>query len=160
MTVSEVSRRKNTARTKLGAASQEEGIHLWKQHFKNLLWKSPRVTDEPITKIITIPQDIKLGFNILIRKIENRKDATLDKISSDVWKTRKFDDIILWYCNAVYNQNTINWWIMGCIPPFPKKGHHVIAKNYRGITLTSIVAKIYNARLLNGIELDLEKILR
>ena len=35
----------------------------------------------------------------------------------------------------------------GCILPFPKKGDLRLAKNYRGITLTSIAAKIYNALL-------------
>ena len=33
----------------------------------------------------------------------------------------------------------------GCILPIPKKGDLGVAKNYRGITLTSIAAKIYNA---------------
>ena len=32
----------------------------------------------------------------------------------------------------------------GCILPFPKKGDLRLAKNYRGITLISIAAKIYN----------------
>ena len=32
----------------------------------------------------------------------------------------------------------------GCILPFPKKGDLGLAKNYRGITLTSIAAKMYN----------------
>ena len=45
--VNKVSRRKSTTRAKLKAASQEERIHLWKQHFKNLLQKPPKVTDEP-----------------------------------------------------------------------------------------------------------------
>ena len=48
-------------RAKLKAASQEEWTHLWKEHFKNLFGKSPKVTDEPITNIIDNQQDIKLG---------------------------------------------------------------------------------------------------
>ena len=40
----------------------------------------------------------------------------------------------------------------GCILPFPKKGDLRLAKNYWGITLISIAAKIYNARLRNRIE--------
>ena len=40
----------------------------------------------------------------------------------------------------------------GCILPFPKKGDLGLAKNYRGITLTSIAAKIYSALLRNRIE--------
>ena len=45
-------------------------------------------------------------------------------------------------------------------PPFPKKGDLGLAKNYRGITLTSIAAKIYNALLRNCIEPKIDNILR
>ena len=48
----------------------------------------------------------------------------------------------------------------GCILPFPKKGDLGLAKNYRGITLTSIATKIYNALLRNRIEPKIDNILR
>ena len=48
----------------------------------------------------------------------------------------------------------------GCILPFPKKGDLGLAKNYRGIILTSIAAKIYNALLRNRIEPKIDNILR
>ena len=48
----------------------------------------------------------------------------------------------------------------GCILPFPKKDDLGLAKNYRGITLTSIAAKIYNALLRNRIEPKIDNILR
>ena len=54
--------------------------------------------------------------------------------------------------NTVYNQNPIDRWMKGYILPFPKKGDLGLAKNYRGITLTCIAAKIYNALLRNRIE--------
>ena len=73
---------------------------------------------------------------------------------------RQFDDILLRHYNAVYNQNPIDRWMKGCILPFPKKGDLGLAKNYRGITLTSIAAKIYNAQLRNCIEPKIDKILR
>ena len=73
---------------------------------------------------------------------------------------RQFDDILLRQCNAVYNQNKIERWMKGCILPFPKKGDLGLAKNYRGITLTSIAAKIYNALLRNRIEPKIDNILR
>ena len=44
--------------------------------------------------------------------------------------------------------------------PFPKKGDLRLAKNYRGITLTSIAAKIYNTLLRNCIEPKIENIFR
>ena len=47
----------------------------------------------------------------------------------------------------------------GWILPFPKKGELGLAKNYRGITLTSIAAKIYNALIRNRIEPKIDNIL-
>ena len=44
-------------------------------------------------------------------------------------------------------------------PPFPKKGDLRLAKNYRGMTLTPIAAKIYNALLRNRIETKIDNIL-
>ena len=43
---------------------------------------------------------------------------------------------------------------------FLKKGDLRIGKNYRGITLTSIAASIYDALLLNRVESAIEKIRR
>ena len=108
--INEVSRRKSTAKAILKAANQQERIKLWKQHFENLLGNPPKVTHEPITRIISKQLDIKLGpftqeeLDSVLRKIKNRKAAELDEIPPEVWKTRQFDDILLWHCNAVYNQ--------------------------------------------------------
>ena len=109
-------------------------------------------------RIMNKQLDIKLGsltqeeIDSVLRKNKNWKVVGLDEILPKVWKTRQFDDILLWHCNAVYNQNPINRWAKGCILPFPKKGDLRLAKNYRGITLTSITANIYNALLRNHIE--------
>ena len=159
-----MSRRKGTAKAKLKATSQQEQIHLWKQHFENLLGNPSKVTHEPVMRIISKQLDIKLGpfmqeeLNLVLRKIKNRKAARLDEIPTEVWKTRQFDDILLWHCNAVYNQNSIDIGMKGCIHPFPKKGNLRLAKNYWGITLTSIVAKIYNVLLCNCIEPKVDNI--
>ena len=48
----------------------------------------------------------------------------------------------------------------GCILPFTEKGDLRLAKNYQGITLTSIAAKIYYALLQNRIEPKIDNILR
>ena len=83
-TINEVSRRKNTAKAKLKAAQQER-IKLWKQHFENYL-ETPKITHEPITRIISKQLDIKLGpftqgeLDSVLRKIKNRKAAGLDEI--------------------------------------------------------------------------------
>ena len=115
-TINEVSRRKSTAKAKLKAASQQERVKLWEQHFKNLLGNPPEITDEPITRIISKQLDVKLGpftkeeLDSVLRRIKNRKAAGLDEIPPEVWKTRQFDDILLRQCNAVYSQNRIERW--------------------------------------------------
>ena len=165
-TINEVNRRKSTAKAKLKAANEQERIKLWKNHFENLLGNPPKGTHGPITRIISKQLDIELGpftqeeLDSVLRKIKNRKAAGLDEIPPEVWKTRQFDDILLRHCNAVYNQNLRDRWMKGCILPFPKKGDLGLAKNYRGITLTSIAAKIYNTLLRNRIEPKIDNILR
>ncbi len=62
--------------------------------------------------------------------------------------------------DQTYNQNPIDRWMKECILPFPKKGDLRLAKNYRGITLTSIVAKIYDAILRNCLKPKIDNILR
>ena len=45
--VNEASRRKGSSRAKLKAASREERLQKWKEHFKNLLGNIPDITDKP-----------------------------------------------------------------------------------------------------------------
>ena len=124
-TINEVSIWKNTAKTKLKATSQQEWIHLWKQHFEHLLGNPPKVTHEPITRIISKHVDIKLGsftqeeVHSVQWKIKNRKAAGLDEIPPEVWKIKEFDDILLRHCNATYNQNPVDMWMKRCILPLP-----------------------------------------
>jgi len=51
-------------------------------------------------------------------------------------------------------------WTTGLIIPIPKKGNLELMTNYRGITLTSIAAKLYNRVLLNRIQSPIDKALR
>ena len=60
----------------------------------------------------------------------------------------------------MYNGARIEKWTEGAILPLPKKGDLGLTSNYRGITLTSIASKIYNALLLNRIQPHLESVLR
>ena len=125
-TINEVSTRKRTAKTKLKATSQEEWIQLWKQHFENLLGNPPKVTHEPVRRIIRRQLVIKLGLftqeelDLVLRKFKNWKAAGLDEIPTEAWKTSQFDDILLRQCNVVHNQNPIDRSTKGCIHSFPK----------------------------------------
>ena len=63
-------------------------------------------------------------------------------------------DNLMTYCS-----DTVMPYIIKILP-FPKKGNLGLAKNYRGITLTSIAAKMYNALLHNRIKPKIDNILR
>ena len=60
-TINEVSRRKSHAKAKMKVTIQQGRIKLWKQYFQNLLGNPPKVTHEPVKKIIRKQLDIKQG---------------------------------------------------------------------------------------------------
>ena len=165
-TVNEVTGRKRSTQAKLKASSQDERLQKWKEHFQNLLGKAPVIKDQPIQQIIDNELPIKKGpfseeeLETVLKKLKNKKAPGLDEIPPEVWKTRRFNDILLKSCNSLYNQSSIQIWTEGCILPFPKKGDLSLATNYRDITLTPIAAKIYNSMLLNRIQPEVEKVLR
>ena len=106
-------------------------MHMLKEHFNNLFGKSPKVTNKPLTKIINNQLDMKLGqftqeeLNVVLTKIKNRAAVGLGEIPPpEVWKTRKFDDLLLRYFNAVNKPNAIDRWDnrRRLHPPFSQKG--------------------------------------
>ena len=80
--------------------------------------------------------------------------------AAQVWKIDDFYQVLLDFCDNVHNQDPINRWRKGCLLPIPKKSNLAITKNYRGITLTAIPAKIYNLMLLNRIRPKINPVLR
>ena len=95
-----------------------------------------------------------------VKSIKYRKACGYGEIPVEVWKLKEFHEILLECCNSVYQQEVISSWRKGCILPFPKKDNLSITKNYRGITLTAITAKIYNLMLLNRIKPAVDPLLR
>ena len=86
-------------RAKQKTASQEEKIQKWKEHLKNLLGNSLKVTVKPITKII----NCQLGQ--FREKEQKLKAEKLPGSMKYVWNSRKFDDILLRLSNTTYKQN-------------------------------------------------------
>ena len=103
---------------------------------------------------------MELELKLAASCIQNRKACGLDEIPSQVWKLKDFHQTLLDMCNSVYNQDPIARWSEGCLLPFPKKGNLGITKNFRGITLTPIAAKIYNLMLLIRLRPEIDPILR
>ena len=84
----------------------------------------------------------------------------MDNIPVEVWKAGVLNDELLHVCNQTLNGKKPSIWSKSIIITIPKKGELGIPKNYRGISLTYIAAKIYNRILLHRIEYPIENILR
>ena len=70
-------------------------------------------------------------------------------------------DQVLVICNKVYSECFApTQWTSSIIIPLPKKGDLQLMTNYRGISLMSIAAKVYNRVLLNRILKPIDAILR
>ena len=87
------------------------------------------------------------------------KSAGLDGIPLEVFKCCDFDDICLNFCDKVLMQcdKPPQWSFMNIIP-VPKSVDLSVTDNYRGISLTCIMAKLFNRLILNRIReiLDLK----
>ena len=76
-------------------------------HFQNLLGKSPIASDSTIEKVIEHELEIKtrplndLQLDLVLKKMKNKKPVVLDGIPPEVWKTGKFNEHLLYYCNEV-----------------------------------------------------------
>ena len=129
-TVNEVTGRKRSTQAKLKASTQDERLQKWKEHFQNLLGKAPVIKDQPIQQIIDNQLPIKKGpfseeeLETVQKKLKNKKAPGLDEIPPEVWKTRRFNDILLKSCNSLYNQSSIQIWTEGCIPSQKKVTSH------------------------------------
>ena len=164
-TINEISGRKKTNRGQIKAESPEERVKLWKDHFVNLLGQTPVIDVKPTNKVIDeLPiktEDFTLDeLSKAIKSLKNNKAAGLDEIPAEVWKIGCLDDQLLTVCNKTYNSDAPNIWLKGGILPFPKKGDLGFTRNYRGITLTVVAAKVYNRMLLNRIRPHLDPLLR
>ena len=72
-----------------------------------------------------------------------------------------FHQLLLKYCNLAFTELLCpSVWPKSHIIPFPKKGDLSLATNYRGISLLSIAAKIFNKLILNRLVPKIDPLLR
>ena len=97
--------------------------------------------------------------------IKEGKSCGVDEIRPEVLKCEVFrcniDEIILYFCNKslLDKMKPTQWSILNIIP-IPKKGDPSLSSNYRGIILSSLVAKTYNRMILNRIRPHIDYHLR
>ena len=150
--------------------SEKELLDEWKQYFSALLnndngqptseLPSPADQDLPICEDPPTLEETRKA----ILGMKNNKAAGVDcAITSEALQNggEVMVEVIHKFCVEVFTLLTPpEQWTTNIIVPLPKKGDLSCMNNYRGITLMSIAAKVYNKILLTRIREHVDPILR
>jgi hypothetical protein len=166
--INEVTGRKKSKEGQVEGASPEERVSTWFTHFQELLGTAPSVEDSE-EEIPTVLSDLNIDDGPFTAEeyaktkssLKQGKSSGPDNIPPEVFKNCELDDIVLRICNiALMKCNKPEQWSLSNIIPVPKKGNLSNADNYRGISLTCIIAKLFNRMILNRIRSVIDPMLR
>ena len=150
--------------------SEQDLLEEWKEYFSSLLNNNsglipaevPPPADEDLPICIDPPTREETAKAIAAMKVN--KAAALDcAITAEALKgggDQMIDAIHAFCCEVYTTLSPPKQWITNVIIPLPKKGDLSLMTNYRGISLMSIAAKVYNKILLNRIRPHVDPILR
>ena len=167
--VNELTGRGNAGSSRVSGSSAEERLESWRVHFSRLLGQPPSVPDEElvIERVSDRPLKIDDGpftleeLNAARKQLKSGKAAGEDSINPEVIKYVDTGHILLDMCNdALLNRQVPDQWKRLNIMPVPKKGDLSKVENYRGIALSSVVAKTLNRMIRNRMTPAFEEILR
>jgi len=151
-------------------SSENELLAEWGEYFSSILnnENGPPSSELPLPSAIDLP--IPTGPPSreetveAISAMKTNKAAGLDcAITAESLQAGgdSMVDMIHDFCVEVYTTaSPPDQWTTNVIVPLPKKGDLSLMTNYRGITLMSIAAKVYNKILLNRIRSYIDPILR
>lgn len=145
----------------------------WQDYFQNLNSVQSKF-DERLTnlnKILVEDKQIK-SFTLLdatikdkeiknsINKLKNNKASGLDTIRNEMLKSgaSKFLPCLTKIFNLIFSSGCYpTSWAMGYITPIYKTGDNLKPENYRGITITSNIGKLFNMVLNSRLDIFLEE---
>ena len=168
-TISEISGKRSKSSVRLKGGSQSNRLSNWTKHFQNLLGKEPKLPDNVSLPRVRISEELNIStaeftlseLQTVLKQTKTSKAFGPDNIPPILWKDPVFHSTLLKYCNHALEQSVCpKVWPTSQIIPFPKKGDLSLATNYRGISLLSIAAKIYNKLILNRLIPKVDPLLR
>lgn len=165
--INEITGRKKPKEGQVAGVCPEERVKTWYNHFQSLLGSGSNTKDtEEVTMILT-ENTINDGpftpdeYTKVKVSIKQGKSSGPDEIPPEVLKNCDLDNIILEICNqALISGRKPDLWSLSCIVPVPKSGDLSKTDNYRGISLSCIIAKMYNRMILNRIRPTIDPQLR
>ena len=167
--VNEISGRKKGSSAQITGTSAANRKKAWHSHFQKLLGEQPpeELDSIEIEQMYEVHQDISTApFSVdelkeAKSRIKENKACGEDGITPEVLKRCNLDDIVLKFCNSALLEGLApDQWKISNIIPVPKKGDLSKPDNYRGIALSSLVAKTLNRMILNRIQPIMEVLLR
>ena len=142
----------------------------WRNYFSNLLNnKNANPGKHPDPAAMDLPDIETAEFTrdeivMAIRQLKGNKAPGPDyAMTAEVLKNGGdfIVDELTNICRMVYKEcHAPSQWTSSLIVPLPKKGNLEQMTNYRGISLMSIAAKVYNRVLLNRIRNPIDQLLR
>ena len=136
-------------------------------HFKSVVGEpeSENYFDDNILNLMDFDNDLNVNFSEqelrrVIFSLNNNKSPGIDNITVEILKTSYefISPFLLPLYNRIFNSSEYHRsWGEGIIAPIFKKGDVNEASNYRGITLISVLAKVYSQLLLNRLTSWTEK---
>ena len=167
--INEISGRKTAKKGLLKGDSKEERLKKWFTHFSELLGKEPNISGNEEEEILPILSELGIDtgpftfdeYQVVKKRLIEGKAPGPDGIPPEVFKLCNIDEIVLQFANKVLAAgDKPEQWSLIDIITIPKSGDLGYTTNYRGISLTSIAAKITNKMMLNRIQPQLDPHLR
>lgn len=171
--INQISGRKVTKKGIINGKSKEDRVKSWYNHFSQLLGKEPNVLnsdkkdDDDVYPHIFEDLTIETGPFVMeelqkaLKSLKVGKSAGEDGIPPEVLKYCQLDELVLDHANnLLLHGNKPRQWSDINLLPLPKTGNLSLTSNYRGIGLSSIVAKLVNKMILNRVQPVLDPLLR
>ena len=161
-----ITNRKASPTGKLKSRSQQERNQQWYNHFKILLGTPDN--SPPPAQIKKIFQNLNICDSkftleevVEVRKKVREGKAPGEDDMPEVIQRINIDDLILLFANNILMEGKKpDQFSVLNINPIPKSGDLGLTGNCRGISLTSLVAKLFNKMILNRIRPKIDPLLR
>ena len=148
--------------------TEREQAERWLQHFKEVLNRSKRNT---VLEGIQRQNDLNINFGPpskdeitkAIKSMKSGKASGIYGIQAELLKADLTTATYVMYnlFNTIWKKEEIPGdWLKGLIVKLAKKGDLGNCDNWRGIPLLSVPSKVFCKVLLNGIDEELDNILR
>ena len=167
----QLSGRKTSKKGIIKGHTSKERVDSWHKHFSELLGKEPNIPDmndsEEIQTIFNETDlNIKTGpstmdeYQEVKSTLQTGKQAGEDGFYHEVLKYCDLETMLRYENRLLIDNQKPQQWSDINLIPIPKSGDLGNTTNYRGIALSSAVAKLVNRMLLNRIQPKLDLLLR